>query len=109
MSVMKDDNPLDHVLAPSAGQDTGRLRDELIELQRAWAVNRPSDRGAFADALLSGPLARLVAERDEARATVQRVRELLAAVRGYDTGPDDLWDRLSVPIGRVRRALDGPA
>lgn len=68
--------------APSAGQDTGQMRDELIELQRAWAVNRATDRPAFADALLDGPLRQLIAERDDlrreldqARGQVQRVRE----------------------------------
>lgn len=61
--------------APSAGQDTGRLRDEIAR----WLAARDSQDGIArswhedADALLDGPLRQLIAERDEAVAKVQRV------------------------------------
>lgn len=86
MSVMKDNNPLDHVLAPSAGQDTGQLRDEIAHAVPVWCGLLHEEAYQLADVLLSGPLARVVAERDEARATVQRVRELAEALCSWRSG-----------------------
>ncbi len=59
--------------APSAGQDTGQLRDEIEETLRQHNMWWAGDRPGVVDALLDGPLRQLIAERDEAVAKVQRV------------------------------------
>lgn len=68
-------------LAPSAGQDTERLRDELA----AWLVafysalieppNNMGDGKRDAQRLLDGPLRQLIAERDQAREEGRREGE----------------------------------
>lgn len=66
--------------APSAGQDTERLRDAIAiwiaKTDHDWTgVSWDDPYGARADSLLDGPLRQLIAERDQARAQVARVRE----------------------------------
>lgn len=109
--------------APSAGQDTGQLRDEIARgiAAEVECLDSPlsdddwdyyCDEGKQqeyldqADALLSGPLARLVAERDEARATVERVGTVLTTWPQFhgkcECGPEHL-------LRELRFALDGRA
>ena len=52
--------------APSAGQDTERLRDELIEVLAPRLAIGGAAAARLADALLDGPLRQLIAERDQA-------------------------------------------
>lgn len=100
--------------APSAGQDTERLRDEIARVLASGESVTELEH-LYADALLDGPLRQLIAERDEARqerdviaagvqavkgqrdearAQVQRVRDLIAP-----------WPKDELTL-TVRRALD---
>jgi len=94
--------------AAPAGQDTERLREEIAAALRRrmdgelWVSAKDADD--LADALLPS-LTRLVAERNEARAQVQRVRDLSTelereAARGAHPARREAADRL-------RRALGG--
>jgi len=96
-----------------AGQDTERLRDELIDQAArtlfTWEFSNDSawckrEAGRVVDRLLDGPLWQLIAERDEARAQVQRVRELSTelereAARGAHPARREAADRLCRALG----------
>lgn len=111
--------------APSAGQDSGpwrvgrSYRLHVYEGDRPVATFHHAEDAARAVTAVnrqqvapdsgSGPLAQLTAERDEARATVQRVRELveMAPVVRFDNG----YPVCAVPVAEfvndplIRRAL----
>lgn len=93
--------PLNFPPAPSAGQDTGRLltlvADDLRRHGDDWPLARQFARRI--DRGISPAVRQLIAERDEARAQVQRV----AAVVDERTGHGG-W----VSAQSIRRALDGP-
>lgn len=83
--------------APSAGQGTERLRDDAGEL---WhELINEDDQGAVEK------LRQIIAERDEARATVQRLRDLLRVLDRINVGyvPQALREAMDA----ARRALDG--
>ena len=110
--------------APSTKHDTEQLRDELVSTVEAEMDALGFTAADIVDAVLALPaVRRLVAERDEARAQVQRVRELRKAWEDdtrhwyyenrythengieYVAGYEDGWNHADELLGR---ALDGP-
>ena len=95
--------------SPSAGQDTGQMRDEIAAVLRKdyeseHETSEPvSAWYPVADEILDLPsLRQLIAERDQARAQVQRVQRVVDNVAA-DPGHyiDELW------VYSMRNALSG--
>lgn len=108
-----DPNELDETpatLAPSAGQDTERLRDEVRDGIAGWPIGSGyygttvgiDEAGDIADELLDGPLRLLIAERDEAREANSRYIEAGARTMRER-------DEALAQVQRVREALDAPS
>lgn len=88
--------------APSAGQNTERLRDETLDWIARFAPMMPRPLlEMWTEDFLDGPLRQLIAERDEARALATWLIAL---------GDDEQQRRtvtLAQIIDRARRSLDG--
>ncbi len=105
--------------APSAGQNTERLRDEVAQVvydrdafagDLHWSRTHPQERDrclGIADRLLAGPLRQLIAERNQAR----ELATWLVTLDDDDPESPGRQERRTVTltqiINRARRALDG--